>query len=126
MASPRNVDRIHIRDLMLRCVVGVTPEERRDKQDVVINVILHADLRRAGQSDRIEDTVDYKAVKRRVIAAVESSAFRLVERMAERIAEACLAEPRVRKVEVSVEKPGALRFARSVGVEIVRERAGDG
>lgn len=120
------LDRIHIRDLLLRCTIGVYDEERREKQDVVINVTLHADLREACGSDRIEDTVDYKAIKKRIIAMVDGSAFFLVERLAERIAEICLEAPRILRVDVSVDKPGALRFARTVGIRITRERARSG
>jgi len=115
-------DRIHIHDLFLRCLVGINPEERREKQDVIINIAMEVDLRAAAASDRIEDTVDYKAIKKSVIRMVETSDFFLVERLAGRIAEVCLAEARVQRVTVKVEKPGALRFARSVGVEITRGR----
>jgi FolB domain-containing protein len=115
------LDRIHIRDLLARCIVGINPDERVNKQDVVVNLTLYADLRRAGISDNIADTVDYKAVKQAVLGLVEGSSFKLVERLAEAIASACLAQPGVRKVRVLVEKPAALRFARTVGVEIFRE-----
>ena len=115
-----HMDRIHIRDLLQRCIIGIYDEERREKQDVVINITLHADLRKAGQSDDIEDTVDYKTIKKRVIAMVEDSAFLLVERLAERIAEICLQDHRVKQVDVRVAKPGALRFARTVEVDITR------
>lgn len=121
-----HLDKIHIRDLQLRCIVGIYPEERREKQDVNINLTLHADLARAGQSDRIEDTVDYKSAKQAVVALVEQSSFQLVERLAQAIAETCLARPGVLRVDVTVEKPAALRFARTVGVEITRERPADG
>jgi len=116
------LDKIHIKDLLLRCIVGVYSEERQEKQDVVMNITLHADLSTACRSDRIEDSIDYKAVKKKVIATVEQSSFFLIERLAERIAEVCLEDPRVRRAQVSVEKPGALRFARTVGIEIVREQ----
>ena len=115
-------DRIHIRDLMCRCIVGIYPDERREKQDVIINITLWADYRAACRSDDIADTVDYKAIKKQVIRTVEDSSFQLIERLAEEIAGICLANPRVEKVAVSVDKPGALRFARSVAVEIVRAR----
>ena len=115
-------DQIHIRDLHLRCVIGIYEDERRTKQDVMINVTLYADCRAAGQSDRIEDTVDYKTIKKRVIAMVEASDYFLVERLAERITELCLENERVHAARVVVDKPGALRFARSVAVEIVRTR----
>ncbi len=115
------LDRIHIRDLRARCIVGTNPDERVNKQDVVVNITLFADLRKAGQSDDIADTVDYKAVKKQVLATVEGSSFLLIERLAEAIAGVCLAQASVRRVRVLVEKPAALRFARTVGVEIVRE-----
>ena len=79
-------DRIHIRDLALRCVIGLYPAERRQKQDVVLNLTIEADLRAAGRSDDLADTVDYKAIKRAIIAAVERSRYRLVEALAERVA----------------------------------------
>ncbi len=121
--ADKPLDRIHIIDLLLRCIIGVNADEREKRQDVILNLTLHADLRQAGQSDRIEDTVDYKAIKEKVIALVEDSNYFLAERLAELVAEVCLEDERVRRVEVRLEKPGALRFARSVGVEIVRERA---
>ena len=120
------LDKIHIRDLLLRCVLGVYEAERKEKQDVVINLTLEADLRRACKSDRIEDTVNYKEVKERVIDLVEGSSFFLVERLAEEIAGLCLEAPAVRRVWVRVQKPAALRFARTVEIEIVRERRGHG
>jgi FolB domain-containing protein len=122
--SEERLDRVHIRDLLIRCVVGINDEERREKQDVIINITLHADLTEPCQSDRIEETVDYKAVKKKVIAMIESSSFFLVEALAEAIAGICLENRLVELVDVSVEKPGALRFAKSVGVEITRRRGG--
>ncbi len=118
-------DRIYIRDLHGRCIIGIFPDERENKQDVCINLVLHADLRKAGETDRIEDTVDYKAIKKKVLDRVEASSFFLVERLAAEVASICLEDPRVRRVEVTVDKPGALRFARSVAVSIARE-ADDG
>lgn len=117
------VDQIHIRDLLLRAVIGINEEERRDRQDVLINIVLYADLHAAGMSDNIQDTVNYRSIAKRVIKKVEESQFYLVEKMAAQIAEICLDDPRVERVQVRVEKPGALRFARSVGVEIDRARA---
>ncbi len=121
--AERILDQIHIRDLTCRCIVGINPEERTNLQDVIINLTLHADLREACATDRIDDTIDYKSVKMAVLAMVEESSYYLVERLAERIAEVCLQDTRVEAVRVSVDKPGALRFARSVAVEIFRERA---
>ncbi len=116
-------DRIHIRDLALRCIIGIYDEERRARQDVVINLTLYADLRRAAASDDIGDTVDYKTLKKQVIHLVETSSFLLVERLTGCIAEECLRDPRVLAVNVRVAKPGALRFARTVEVELTRFRA---
>ena len=116
-----DLDRIYIRDLHARCIVGIYPEERRDKQDIHVDLTLYANLREACKSDRIEDTVDYKAIKKQILATIDGSEFFLIERLAEEIAGVCLAAPRVERVKVTVDKPGALRFARSVAVEIVRE-----
>ncbi|MHC4605579.1 MAG: dihydroneopterin aldolase [Planctomycetota bacterium] len=124
MAKKERLDKIHIRDLLVRCIIGVFGKERRSKQDVLISITMHADLGKACRTDDMDDTIDYKALKKKVIAEVEGSKYYLIERLAERIAEICLENRRVEKVVVSVDKPGALRFARSVAVEIVRERRG--
>ena len=115
-------DRIHIRDLLVRCIIGIYDEERREKQDVRLNITLYADLRRAGESDDIEDTVDYKSIKKNILSMVQGSEFFLIERLAEESAAIALRAPGVQRVDVVVDKPGALRFARSVAVEISRTR----
>jgi FolB domain-containing protein len=115
-------DRILIKDLAARCLIGVDEEERREKQDVLVSLVLEADLSRAGRSDRFEDAVDYRELKKRVLRLVEDSRFALVEALAEAVARTCLADPKVERVHVRVEKPSALRFARTVGVEITRTR----
>lgn len=114
------MDRIVINQLLVRCVLGVDDEERRELQDVLVSATLHADLRKAGESDRLEDAVDYRAVKKDIMAVAEGSRYRLVEALAERVAAVCLAHAGVRRVDVVVEKPGSLRFARSAAVEITR------
>jgi D-erythro-7,8-dihydroneopterin triphosphate epimerase len=116
------MDRILISDLLVRCIVGINDDERREKQDVLINLTLSADLSRAGKSDRFEDAVDYRAIKKKVVVMAESSKFFLVEALAEAVAAICLEHPAVEEAQVRVEKPTALRFARSVGVEIIRSR----
>ena len=115
-------DQIQIKDLLLRTIIGVNEEERRNRQDVLINIILYADTRAASASDDIGDAVNYRTIAKRVIELVEGSRFYLVERLADEIAATCLQDPRVERVSARVEKPGALRFARSVGVEINRAR----
>jgi dihydroneopterin aldolase/D-erythro-7,8-dihydroneopterin triphosphate epimerase len=116
------LDQIHIRDLLLRTIIGINEDERLNRQDVLINITLHADTRVAGASDRIEDAVNYRTVTKRVIEHVEHSRCFLVERLVSEIAEICLDDHRVQRVDVSLEKPAALRFARSVGIAITRER----
>ena len=116
------MDRVFIRDLALRCIIGIYPEERREKQDVVINVAMHCDLRRAGQTDELSDTVDYKTIKKAILKLVEQSSFQLIEALAERIAQIALSDDKVQEVVVTVDKPGALRFAKSSAVEITRTR----
>lgn len=120
--ADRPLDQIHIRDLTCRCIVGINPEERTNLQDVIVNLTLYADLREACTTDRIDDTIDYKSVKLAVLAMIEKSTYHLIERLAERIAEVCFEDTRIEAVRVSLDKPGALRFARSVAVEIYRER----
>jgi FolB domain-containing protein len=102
--------------------VGVQEEERYEKQDIVAQVVLFADLRSAGRSDAIEDTVDYRALKKQILVAAEQSRFRLIEALAQSIADICLSHDRVERAAVTIEKPGALRFARTVSVRIVRDR----
>ena len=115
-------DQIQIKDLHLRTIIGINEQERRNRQDVLINITLYTDTRAAGRSDDIDDAVNYRTITKQIIELVEGSSFFLVEKMAAEIAAICLADPRVERARVRVEKPGALRFARSVGVEIERAR----
>ncbi|HET6446955.1 MAG TPA: dihydroneopterin aldolase [candidate division Zixibacteria bacterium] len=117
------MDKIIIKDLLLRGIVGINEDERANKQDILINLVIYSDTRPAAASDDISDAVNYRTITKRIIAHVEQSSDFLVERLAEDIAQFILRDFGVEKVIVRVEKPGALRFARSVGVEIVRERS---
>ena len=116
------LDQVYITDLLLRTVIGINAEERRERQDVLINIVLYTDTRKAGETDDINDTVNYRTLAKQVIHLVESSQFYLIEKLAAEIARLCLEDPRVERTRVTVEKPGALRFARSVGVSIERDR----
>ncbi|MER2599715.1 MAG: dihydroneopterin aldolase [Caldilineales bacterium] len=116
-------DRIEIHDLLVRCIIGINPEERVKKQDVIVNLTLFGDMRRAAASDDIADAVNYKTLTKRVFDHLEESSYFLVEKMAHVIAQIAIEEFGVQRVVVSVEKPGALRFARSVGVVIERSAA---
>lgn len=116
-------DQIQIDELLVRTIVGINPDEREKPQDVLINLTFKADLRPAGESDDISDAVNYRTIAKEVIALIENSRFFLIERMAEEIARMCLSHGGVQGVVVNVQKPGALRFARNVGVTIERSRS---
>lgn len=114
------MDKILITDLVARGIIGITEAERRNPQDIRINVLLYADLRQAGQSDDLADSVNYRTVAKKLQAHAESAGRLTVEALAADLARICLEEPGVQKARVRVEKPGAVRFAGSVGVEIER------
>jgi FolB domain-containing protein len=117
------LDKIIIEDLLVRVILGINPEERIHKQDVIITMTLFADLTAAGRSDAIEDTINYKQLKLDVIDHVENSQCLLIERLVQEIADLILKERRVKKCIVKVEKPTALRFCKTVAVEIEREQS---
>jgi dihydroneopterin aldolase/D-erythro-7,8-dihydroneopterin triphosphate epimerase len=120
MNADRPQDRIRIIGLKLNCVIGLNEWERLVQQEVVIDITVHTDTRKAGSSDNVADTVNYRTVSKKVIEHVTGSQYKLVEALAENIARLCLSEPGVRRVDVSVRKPGAIRHANSVGIEITR------
>jgi FolB domain-containing protein len=113
-------DFIEIEDLLIRTIIGVNPDERDNRQDVVLNLRLETDLRPPAKTDSIDDAVNYRSITKSIIAFVEQSSFQLVETLAEEVAQLCLRDQRVERVWVRVQKPGALRFARTVGVSIER------
>lgn len=115
-------DQVFIRDLLVRTIIGVNPDEREHRQDVLINVVLDVDTRAAGVSDNLQDAVDYSKLAHQIIALTEQSRYYLVEALAAAIARLCLQDARVEQARVRVEKPGAVRLAHSVGVEIQRRR----
>lgn len=115
-------DKILIKNLLLRGIVGLNDWEREKKQDILINVEIDADLRRAGASDDVEDTLNYRTLTKKVIAYVEGGKPFLVEKLAAEVARIAVVDLGAERVRVRVEKPGALRFAESVGVEIERGR----
>ncbi len=116
------MDKIFLSALSVECVVGIWEWERRVKQTVVIDLEMAADIRKAASTDRIEDTIDYKTVAKRVLAFVGDSQFHLVETLTERVAEIVITEFGVSWVKVRLNKRGAIRFARDVGIEIERRR----
>jgi dihydroneopterin aldolase len=116
-------DRIFLRGLALECTIGFIDWERRVKQTVVLDLELPVDCARAARSDDVADTLDYKKVAKRVIAFVEASEFQLVETLAHRLALVLLEEFGIEWVRLSLNKPGAIRSSRDVGVLIERTRA---
>lgn len=116
------MDKVIIRDLLVRGIIGINPDERVKKQDILVNIVFYTDISRAAESDDIVDAANYKDVSKKVFDFIEASSFLLVERLVTEIARLILTDFPVSRVQVRVEKPGALRFARSVGIEIDRVR----
>lgn len=122
MSATRS-DCIFLRGLAVECIIGFIEWERRIKQTVVIDLELPVDCVRAAQTDEVADTLDYKRLAKRVIAFVEQSHFKLVETLAHRTALLILEEFGVEWVRLTLNKPGAIRSSRDVGVTIERTRA---
>lgn len=116
------MDKIFIKDLRVQGILGIHDWERVTPREIVINVTLYTDTRRAARTDDIADCVDYSALAKKIRAHAESAARMTVEALANDLAELCLEEPRVRKIVVQVDKPGAVAEAASVGVEVERAR----
>ena len=114
------MDTIEIDNLRLRCVIGFSAHELKDKQDVVIGLRIRADMHKAGETDNPDDAFNYRTVTKAIIKHVEASNYKLVEAMAAAIAKICVVEHDAEWVQVRVHKPGALRFSDSVGVVIER------
>ncbi len=116
------MDKVIIKNLLARGIIGVNDWEREKPQDILINITAFADTRPAAQTDKLEDCVNYRSLAKKVQAHAERAARFTVEALANDLAGLCLQEKGVLKVIVRVEKPGAVRFADSVGVEIERSR----
>ena len=123
MSTPPAGDRIFLHGLTTECIIGFIDWERRVRQTVVLDIELPVDCRRASLTDEVADTLDYKKVAKRVLAYVAASEFKLVETLAHRVALLILEEFPVEWVRISLNKPGAIRNSRDVGVVIERIRA---
>ena len=117
-----NSDRIEIKGLRLRCIIGFNPEERRAKQDVVIDLVLFTDLRKGGSSDDPADILNYRTINKAVIQHVEASSYHTLEALATSIARMAV-ESGAQHIRVTAHKPGALRFTDDVMVTIERTTA---
>ncbi len=116
-------DKIHIRDLLIRGVIGVNDWEREIEQDILVNISLDCDLRPSAQTDELDENLNYRTLTKKIISHVEEAKRFTVEALANDICRICLMGKGVARARVCVEKPGALRFARSVGVEMERAKA---
>jgi dihydroneopterin aldolase len=116
-------DRIFLHGLAIECIIGFIEWERRTRQTIVLDVEMPVDCARAAASDDVADTLDYKKVAKRLIAFVSTSEFKLVETLAHRAAMLILEEFNVDWVRLSINKPGAIRHSKDVGVAVLRTRA---
>lgn len=114
------MDKIILHKIRLRGIIGVYPWERSLPQSIVISVTLFTDTRRAAQTDELDDCIDYDNLAQKIRAHAETSARHTIEALADDLANICLAEKGVQRVSLRVEKPAAVAFAESAGVEIER------
>src|SRR3954466_14098171 len=121
--TPDQGDRIFLHGLAVECIIGFIEWERRVKQTIVLDIEMPVDCARAAASDDVADTLDYKKVAKRLIGFIETSEFKLVETLAHRAALIVLEEFGVEWVRLSVNKPGAIRHSKDVGVAVLRTRA---
>ena len=116
------MDKVYITNLIARGIIGINDWEREKPQEIRINITLHTDTSTAGKTDDIHHSVNYRTIAKKALALAEHEAYYTVEALAHNIAKIAFEEDGIQKVTVSVEKPGAVRFSESVGVEITRSR----
>jgi FolB domain-containing protein len=114
---------IHITDLRLRAIIGLNDWERKKPQEIIVNAAISFDPRAAAASDSVDDTLDYRAIKKEIMALVERSSYNLLESLASATLSIILRRPRALEATVRIDKPHALRFARSVSVEMHAQRS---
>ena len=114
-----------MRDLEVNATIGIFEWEKRIRQKVRINLEMATDISKAASSDSIHDTLDYKAIAKRVVQFVEDSRYELVETLIEKVAEILLNEFKISWVRVTISKPGAVRGSRDVGIIIERGKRSD-
>ena len=116
------MDKIIIKCLKVKSIIGTLPEEREKKQEIEFNIELDCDLAAAGNSDDLNDTVNYQAVENDIMTMAEDSYFLQLESLAEEAAKSCLKYDPVKCVRLNIDKPGALKHSRSVAVCIERRK----
>ncbi len=114
------MDKIIIKDLLVRGIIGLNPDERVNEQDILINIVMFTDIRQAAETENVKHLVSYSHVAKRIACHVKQSSDYLVEKLVTDIAHIILSEYDVERVRVRVEKPEAVSITRSVGVEIER------
>lgn len=113
---------IKIKNLHLRTFIGFQDWEREKKQDILVNLEMMVPDETAVESDNVDDSVDYKKIKYAIVDSVESSSFYLLERLAGHILDIVMANEKIQRAQVELDKPHALRFADSVSIILSRER----
>ena len=114
---------IHIKNLRLRTIIGIFPWEKKNKQDVIINIKMDIDGEQAALSDKIEDTLDYEVITKSVIHHVEGHSFKLIETLVNQLLAIIMKHDKVKHAHVEIDKPGALRFSDSVSVSNQKSKA---
>ena len=117
------MDRIIIRDLTVKTIIGTLPTERTTPQELVFNIELYLDLAPAGHSDDLRDSVNYQEIEQRIKQLAEGNKFFLLEKMAEESAALCLSYNKIKRVKIMLDKPAALADSRSVAVVITRAQS---
>lgn len=115
-------DKIIIRDMLVNCIIGTNPDERINKQTIMLNIVIETDISAAGASDKLEDALDYFLLRNKIVDHLEQSEYFLLEKMAEQVAQICLFDTMTKAVEVTIDKPEALENTRSVALQIRREK----
>jgi D-erythro-7,8-dihydroneopterin triphosphate epimerase len=114
--------KIIIRELNVRTIIGVKDWEREKKQDTIINAEIEYEAKKALSSDKIQDTLDYKEITKKIIQEVESTKYHLLEKLADHVLRLILAEPLVKSATVSIDKPAAIQYSKSVAIEMSGEK----
>ncbi len=114
------MDRIFIRDLEVQTIIGTLPEERVKKQLLILNLEIAVNMNRAAETDDLFQAVDYSRVEELVKETAEASSFQLLEALAGKLCSIVKSVPGVARVRITIDKPGAARFARSIAVSMER------
>lgn len=115
-------DKIYLKNITVNILIGINPEEKINKQTVIISAVLNTDCKKAALSDDIADAVDYSVIHDEIVEHANSTHYDLIETLAENVAAICLKSEAVKKCKVRIDKPEALEFAESVAVEISRSQ----